>query len=204
MSTLISELQAQSITQWVALITGITYVVLASRENPLCWVFGIISCLCIAWDDFTSFKLYADGVLQILYVGLGFLGLYQWLYGRYEDENLVIHELPLRQHVMAIALAAVVSIPVYYILTNYTDARYGYLDTLTTVLSLYATWLLTRKVHSNWLYWIVIDSIYVFIFFRTGGKLVALLYLVFTVVAIYGYFHWGRKRGAGFANQERV
>jgi len=190
---LIEEALAQSPTQWIALISGIIYVILAAREKSLCWLFGIVSCICIAWDDFFSFQLYADGVLQLIYVGLGVLGLYKWRYGKNDTSDLQISEHPLRQHLAVIASSIVLSIPASYLLLTYTDASFGFVDVLTTILSLYATWLLINKILSNWLYWIVIDMVYVYLFYKTGGTLIALLYVVYFVVSIYGYIDWRRK-----------
>ncbi len=188
---MIEELLNQSWTQWTALVTGVIYVLLAARANNLCWVFGIVSCACIAWDDFFTFRLYADGVLQVIYIGLGVLGLITWVrQSESGGDQFKITEDPWSRHLMVIASCAILSWPLSLLLAKYTDAQFGYLDTLTTLLSLYATVLLVRKVMSNWLYWIVIDIVYVYIFARSGGLLVAVLYCVFTIVAVYGWYHW--------------
>ena len=188
---MIEELLSQSWTQWIALVTGVIYVVLAARTNNACWLFGIVSCAFIAWDDFFTFRLYADGVLQITYIGLGVLGLVTWLRnGSEEGGSFEIVEDDIARHAVVIAVAAAISWPLSLLLAKYTDAQFGFLDTLTTLLSLYATTLLVRKVMSNWLYWIIIDIVYVYIFARSGGTLVAVLYGIFTVVAIYGWFNW--------------
>lgn len=189
---MIEELLAQSWTQWVALVSGVIYVILAAREQITCWIFGIISCSVIAWDDFASFKLYADGVLQIIYVGMGAWGLWQWSRGG-EDNNHAIQVRPRREHLLVVAFVVLISWPISELLNTYTDASYGYLDTFTTVLSLFATWLLIHKAIGNWLYWIAIDAMYVVLFFRTGGKLVSVLYAIFLVVAIYGFIEWRRR-----------
>lgn len=187
------ELLSQSWTQWTALITGVVYVVLAARANNACWIFGIISCACIAWDDFTTFLLYADGVLQLIYIVLGAVGLFSWLRsGEGTSESFEIREDPILLHAVAIAVAFIMSWPVSELLARYTQAQFGYLDTLTTLLSLYATVLLIRRVMSNWIYWIIIDVVYVYIFARSGGAVVALLYGIFTIVAIYGWINWRR------------
>ena len=150
---LIEEALAQSFTQWIALISGIVYVILAAREQPACWLFGIVSCSCIAWDDFFSFQLYADGVLQIMYVGLGIVGLYKWRYGRKDELKLHISEHPVKRHIVVITSSFVLSLPVSYLLLNYTNASFGFVDVLTTILSLYATWLLINKILSTLSCW---------------------------------------------------
>ncbi len=193
---MIEEALAQSITQWIALISGVIYVILAAREQSACWLFGIVSCICIAWDDFFSFQLYADGVLQLIYVGLGVMGLYKWRFGGQEQSQLSISEYPVRRHLIVITGSILISVPVSYLLLTYTDASFGFVDVLTTILSLYATWLLINKILSNWLYWIVIDAVYVYLFYKTGGMLVALLYLIYFAVSIFGYFGWRMKRSS--------
>ena len=183
----------------MALVSGIAYVVLAARENMLCWLFGIVSCAAIAWDDFTSFHLYADGVLQIIYIVFGAVGLYRWLGGGNDEQKAVIHRMALERHLWALGIALVLSWPVSWLLQEYTAANYGYLDSLTTVLSLWATWLLVNKVISNWLYWIVINMVYVYLFARTGGTLVAVLYFIFLIAAVYGFFEWKKRLNAQLA-----
>ena len=188
---MLEELLSQSWTQWVALITGLTYVVLAAKANNLCWVFGIVSCGFIAWDDFTEFHLYADGVLQILYVILGIIGLVKWMRSSSDEpESFSVKEDGLSRHALAVLGSAILAWPLSLLLARYTDAAFGYSDSLTTLLSIYATILLIRKVKSNWIYWIVIDVIYVYIFARTGGLLISVLYAIFAIVAVYGYLNW--------------
>ena len=46
-----------------------------------------------------------------------------------------------------------------------TDAAWPLLDSLTTWFSLLATWLAARAKLENWLYWIVIDGVLVFLFY---------------------------------------
>ena len=188
----------------MALATGLTYVILASRANNACWLFGIISCVCIAWDDFTVFKLYADGVLQILYVVLGFVGLANWLRdNESKPGDFNVQEDSLKMHLIAIGTSVLLAWPVSFLLAEYTDAAFGYLDTLTTLASIYATTLLIRKVASNWLYWIIIDIVYVYLFASSGGIVVAVLYLIFALVAFYGWRHWLQLRTASIEMESK-
>jgi len=190
MQDILSTLMHQSASQWIALLTGLAYVILAAYEKPLCWPFGIISCSVIAADDFAVFRLYADGVLQVFYVALGFLGLYYWIFRNKPGTFLRTTSWSLHKHVMPVLVSVVISIPLSMVLRHLTDAAYSYLDTLTTVLSLWATWLLVRKVLENWLYWIAIDAIYIGLFWFRGGGLIAILYAIYFLVAIWGYLQW--------------
>lgn len=188
--SILDTLLQQSATQWIALITGIIYVILAAFEKPLCWAFGIISCTLIAIDDFIMFQLYADGVLQIFYVLFGFLGLYYWIFRNQPGTSTPVVSWPLSKHAVAIAICIVLTIPLGYLLQKYTIAAYSYLDTFITLLSLWTTWLLVRKVLENWLYWIVIDAISIFLFWNRGGALIAILFGVYLAVAVLGLINW--------------
>lgn len=193
MQDILTSLLNQSPTQWIALITGLVYVVLAAYEKPLCWPFGIISCTLIAIDDFAVFQLYADGVLQIFYVIFGFLGIYYWIFRNDREQYLPVSSWPWQKHVIPIAVGVLLSIPISFVLQKYTNAAYSYLDTLTTLLSLWATWLLVRKVLENWLYWIAIDAVYVVLFWQRGGNLIAILYAIYFLVAMWGFVQWKKS-----------
>ena len=49
-------------------------------------------------------------------------------------------------------------------MANYTKADFAYLDTFTTVFAVFATYMLTKKVLENWLYWVIIDSVSIYIY----------------------------------------
>jgi nicotinamide mononucleotide transporter len=194
MEEILTSLSTQSATQWMALITGLAYVILAAHEKPLCWPFGIVSCSLIAVDDFALFQLYADGVLQIFYVLFGFAGLYFWIFRNPSGAPLIVTSRRLKAHLIAVLALALISIPIALLLKDLTNAAYSYLDTLTTLLSLWATWLLVKKVLENWLYWIVIDAVYVVLFCLRGGELIALLYGIYMVIAVWGYLNWKHRQ----------
>ena len=82
LSLLSSQIAEQDALEWIGLITGILYVIFASIQKPICWIFGIISSFCLAWKSFEDYKLMADGILQLFYIIIGFYGLYNWLAGR--------------------------------------------------------------------------------------------------------------------------
>ena len=123
-------------------------------------------------------------------MGFGFAGLYYWVFPQTSGQLIKVHAWTWRRHIGILVISALISIPVAYLLRHYTLATYSYADTLTTVLSICATWMVVQKVLENWLYWIVIDAIYIYLFHQRGGDLVALLYAVYLIIAIAGYVKW--------------
>ena len=184
------QIAQQDAVEWAGLITGILYVVLATYQRSSCWVFGIISSACIAWKSFTDYFLIADGILQIFYIVIGFIGLINWLKGRTIEHEKLIITTPFLNHLIAIIICLLISWPTSWFLINYADARYGYLDTLLTFLSVWATILLVRKDLHNWVYWIVVDTIYIGLYWRSGAFLFAILFFIYAVISILGLKKW--------------
>ena len=100
---------------------------------------------------------------------------------------------PWKQHLLVIVVCALLSWPLSWALIHYADARYGYIDTLLTLLSVWATILLIRKDLHNWVYWILIDAVYVFLYWRSEGYLFALLFLIYAVISVWGWGKWSRE-----------
>jgi nicotinamide mononucleotide transporter len=50
-----------------------------------------------------------------------------------------------------------------------------------------------RKILENWLYWIVVDVLAVFLFMAREAVLVALVMVVYSLIAIFGFRQWKRK-----------
>lgn len=190
LAPLAEQIAQQDAIEWIGLVTGILYVVMATYEKPACWVFGILSSAAIAWKSFTDYQLIADTFLQVFYVGMGVYGLIQW-----NRKQATKHKKPITSsswvsHGSTILFSLLVSWPLSWMLIHYADARYGYVDTVLTCLSVWATVLLIRKDLHNWLYWIVIDVLYILLYWKTDGVLFALLFLIYAILSVYGFRRW--------------
>jgi nicotinamide mononucleotide transporter len=192
-STLTEQLWSQDWIEWLGLVTGILYVVLAAYEKPSCWIYGIISCAAIGWKSLVDYKLIADGVLQVFYIIIGIIGLYQWVSGRIDNRPKAIVTSPVMQHAIMVSVCLLASIPLSWVLIKFAGARYGYPDTALMLLSIYATLLLVRKDLHTWWYWIVIDAAYVVLYLKTGALLFAILFLLYAVVSVWGYMKWKKN-----------
>ena len=73
---------------------------------------------------------------------------------------------------------------------RFTSAAWPFLDAFTTWASVLTTFLVIWKILENWLYWLVIDSISIYLYLDRGLYLTALLFAVYLVIAIFGYLHW--------------
>ncbi|MCB0618617.1 MAG: nicotinamide mononucleotide transporter [Saprospiraceae bacterium] len=179
--------------EWVAIGGAILYLVLAARESPWCWFWGIISCAFWAYVAYAEYALFVDALLQVFYVLISFWGLYAWLYGGQAHDALPIGVLPLRSHVGIILAGLLLTLVVGYFFDQYTPAAATYPDAFTTVFSVIATFMVIYKKLENWLYWLVIDTVYLFLYGSRGGYLFVLLFVVYLVLAVVGYLRWRRE-----------
>jgi len=175
----------------VGTLAGVAYIVLAARRNRWCWIAGAAgSGLAAVVFSFRALPMQA--ALNAFYVVMSAYGWLRWTRSTAEGE-LPVGVWPLGWHVgAALALIALTFLSAR-LLSNETHSAWPLLDSLTTWFSLLATWLTARGKLENWLYWIVIDAILVYLFFVQAMPLFALLYLVYVVIAGAGFISWRRR-----------
>ena len=173
----------------VAALVGVVGVYLNVRQNVWTWPVGIVN-VAMYVVVFYQAKLYADMGLQVIYIVLALYGWYQWLYGGPGRTTLpVTHGAP-RQLLIATAIGAAGAWGIGAVLARFTDASLPYLDASLTSASLVAQWMATRKLLENWLVWVVADVVYIGMFIYKQLYPTAVLYALFTALAVLGYRQW--------------
>jgi nicotinamide mononucleotide transporter len=77
-----------------------------------------------------------------------------------------------------------------YYFDRYTTAALPWLDAPITVFSIWATWLVIKKKLENWLFWVLIDALAIYLYYKRNLHLTALLYAMYTILAVVGYYKW--------------
>ena len=75
---------------------------------------------------------------------------------------------------------------------NFTASTVPVWDSFTTACSVVAYWLLSRKYVEQWLVWLVVDVVTVGLYFYKDIPLTAMLYAVYSALAVVGYMRWRR------------
>ena len=178
----------------VAVFLSVTYLLLAIKQNLWCWVAAFISTL-IYTVLFFDASLLMDSALNMFYLVMAIYGWYSWKYGNgiNKNEELEITTYGLNKNLKIIGGLIIVSLILGYIMANYTSADFAYLDTFTTVFAVFTTYTLTKKVLENWLYWIVIDSVSIYIYINKGFYLTAVLFAFYTILAFIAYKNWKKE-----------
>jgi nicotinamide mononucleotide transporter len=172
----------------VATVLGIAYVLCAMRENSLVWFFSFFSSAIYLWICL-DVSLYMYSALYAFFVVMAVYGWYQWQRGGTREKGIKLSTWGIKQHTAAIGLVLVLSPISGYLLSN-TDARSPYIDSFATWGSVVAMFMVARKVLENWLYWIVINSVSIFLYIDTELYPTAGLYALYLVLAVIGYLAW--------------
>ncbi|MEE9461653.1 MAG: nicotinamide riboside transporter PnuC [Bacteroidales bacterium] len=179
----------------LGVITSLVYLYFSVRQIIWLWPFGIISSALFILIFFNG-KFYADMGLQVYYVGVSIYGWIYWSRGgisRNEKSSLPVCRISSQLALVLSVTGIVIMLGIVYILKNFTDSDVPWGDGFTTAGSIVATWMLARKVLEHWLVWIFVDSVAAGLYFYKGLYPSFLLYLIFTIIAVIGYFHWKRS-----------
>jgi nicotinamide mononucleotide transporter len=193
LQSLLSSAQAMSSWEAVAVILAIAYLLLAVKENILCWLFAFLS-TAIYTVLFWDVSLLMESALNVYYMAMAVYGWHQWTRGGTNGDDgthaLAVRSMSGQQHVLVISGIAVLTFVSGYFLSEHSSAAWPYIDSFTTWASVITTYLVARKYLQNWLYWIVIDTVSVPLYIDRGLSLTALLFVAYVVIAVIGYFKW--------------
>jgi len=175
----------------VAVACGLANIYLTVRQNIWCWPVGVVMVSLYIYI-FYGAKLYSDAGLNVFFLVMQFYGWYQWTRGPVEHARSLAPVTRLSRKGWTWTVAGIVAgtAALGTAMHRLTDAALPYPDAFTTMLSIFAQFLLTRKILDNWTLWIVADIIYVAIYSMKSLYWTAGLYVVFLVLCIQGYREW--------------
>ncbi len=173
----------------VAVVLGIAYVLLILKRNRLGWVAGGISSTIYVYLSANA-HLPMQATLQVYYVAMAVYGWRSWTPGQQAQPGGGIRRWPWRFHLIALLAIVVLTLVSAQLLARETHAAWPYLDSFTTWVSLLATWMTTRMVLENWLYWMGADAITAWLFAAQGHPTAALLFVTYLIIAVFGFREW--------------
>jgi len=173
----------------LAVILGISYVLLAAKESLWAWVFAFLSTIIytlLFWEG----ALVSSSLLNFYYMGMAVYGFILWRSGGEKGEELEVTRWSIKKNMTLIISGLLIAAVLGYLSDMYTDAKFVYLDTFVMVFSVLATWMLANKILENWLYWIVVDSAAIVLYWKSGYLVTIVLFVLYVVLAFYGYASW--------------
>lgn len=183
-------------SHWLDFLTtvlGLIYIWLEYRASIALWIVGVVMPaldIILYW----SHGLYGDAGLAAYYTLAAFYGYMVWKFGKKrgqtDKQQLPITHFPLRLVVPVLAFFLAAWGLTYYVLITWTNSTVPVLDSFTNALSIVGLWTLARKYLEQWLFWMVVDLISCVLYVQKGIPFKALLYGLYVVIAVMGWFKW--------------
>jgi nicotinamide mononucleotide transporter len=175
----------------VATVFGTACVALAVRQSPWTWPTGLVTVSLYLWIFF-EVRLYSGAALQAVYVALNAYGWWAWLRGGESGGALSVSRLSRGALARWALVGAAGALALGLAMQRLTDADLPHADAAVTSFSLVGQWLMARKRVENWLFWIGVNVLAVFLYAAKDLWLSSALYALFLALALYGWVSWRR------------
>ena len=178
----------------IAVIFGFLSVWYSKQENILVYPTGIISTLIFVYLLW-QWELLGDMMINAYYFAMSIYGWYIWTRKVDAIHFTPVTKMTKKEHIWAIVIFVATLVFVFgvYDLFDKWNTWTAYIDTITTAIFFVGMWLMARKKIENWIFWIIGDIISVPLYFYKGLTLTSFQYLLFTIIAIFGYFAWKKS-----------
>lgn len=192
--------QAMSIWEVLGVLLGLAYLALAMNQNILCWYAAFGSTAIFSWL-FWDVNLFMESALNVYYLIMAVYGWWVWR-GNAQSarDGIVLLESPkliqtwsIGRHALVIGGIILLSLITGYGLEKNTSAALPYLDSFTTWGAVVTTYMVAHKVLENWIYWLVIDTVAIYLYVDRELYLLALQMLVYIVMIVMGWFMWTKE-----------
>lgn len=182
------------VLELIGIFFGFLSVWYSKQENILVYPTGIISTAIFVYILWV-YVLLGDMLINAYYFVMSIYGWYYWTRTNSDTPQIPVTKTTKKEHIWSVFLflLAILFILVVYAVNKKLEGWTAYVDTLTTAIFFVGMWLMAKKKLENWIYWIIGDIISVPLYFYKGLIFTSFQYLVFTIIAIYGYKAWKKS-----------
>ena len=186
-------MELKLLLQIIGTLLGLLYLWLEYKANIWVWIVGAIMPM-VHGVLYLNSGIYADAAMQLYYVAAGIYGLCVWLRGSKREEKRVDIQFTPRKWIFSLVLVyLVLHVALYFMLSEFTDSRVPFFDSMSTALSIVAMWMLSRKLVEQWLGGLVVGMISVGLYLYKGIPITAMLYTLYCALAVAGYMRWRKQ-----------
>jgi len=209
--SVVSVLLAARIFDFTVFLSGILCVGLTAigrREGYLIGLYNSLSYSILAYSN----GLYGEVYLNLLFfVPTGIIGYLMWHRHTMRDNTVAMRQMSWSSRLAIAMICIVFTAGLGMLLRLNPDQNTPFIDASTNVLSVVATFLMMWRYKEQWLLYIVLNVVTVFMWalrFMGGGEagdMMILMWSLFLLNAVFGYWRWhnGAKRAA-LASSDQV
>ena len=188
-----------SYIEFIAILFGLLSIWLATKQIIWTWSTGLIS-IVFSFIVFYQVQLYSDMFLQIYFF---ITNIYGWIiWKNHFQENEPITTLTAKTRFLLFLLITVFTLAFGILVKNIhllfpkvfiLPASFPFIDTFIAVASIIATILLAKRIIENWVIWLIVDTICVFVYASKNIAFFSVEYAVFCILACLGLFSWRKS-----------
>lgn len=175
----------------IAIFFGLCSVWFAKKDSILVFPTGLVSTFIYAYLLW-KWELLGDSMINMYYFVMSIYGWYHWSRKKGNVDAFPISGMTNKDTLIALVLffGAIAFVVVVYLYFGKFTSWYSYLDTFLTAIFFVGMWLMAQRKIENWIFWIVGDLLSIPLYFAKGYTFTSFQYLVFTIIAVYGYLEW--------------
>jgi nicotinamide mononucleotide transporter len=175
----------------IAVFFGLFSVWYAKKDNILVFPTGLISTFIYAYLLW-KWSLLGDSMINVYYFIMSIYGWYHWTRKQGDLDEFPVSVMNYKEKVTGVIIFAltIVFVIVVYLYFNKFTSWYSYLDTVLTALFFVGMWLMAKRKIENWIFWIIGDLLSIPLYFAKGYTFTSFQYIIFTIIAVYGYLEW--------------
>ena len=167
----------------VAVVTSLIGVWLGTTGKTITWPWWALSSALYGWL-FYEWQLFASAVLQIVFIAAAIWGWFGW-----GPEGAQSRTATQKQRITIAAtgaLAVVLLAPWFASI----GAAATWPDSFGLVFSIVAQLAMVKEYRENWIIWGIVDAVYSIEYATQKLYFTAILYVVFTAIAVRGWLTW--------------
>ena len=176
----------------VAAVTGMMYTMFAGRGWIVCYVFGLVNAPLYAYLSW-RWGYYGDMALNLYYFVMMVPGIVCWRRNRdaAESGSIVRTRLSGRERV-GWSAALLAGVAAFWAVLLVAGGNRPLCDAFTNVLSIAAMVLTVKRCIEQWVMWLAVDAIEMFMWWHTGADSMAILamWALFFVDGCYCFGLW--------------
>lgn len=179
-----------SLISLISGVTGIISVILCSQRKISFYFFGFIQLgtyMYLAWQQ----RFYGELMENVFYIITMLIGIVVWL-KNYNTEEQIVESKRLSDRLFYIICSIMVFICVLfgYYMKYFTDNTQPFMDSFSTVPAFIAQTLLMLRYREQWIFWIIIDVVSIFMWMFADNWIMVIQFIFWTMNCIYGYRKW--------------
>jgi nicotinamide mononucleotide transporter len=181
----------QIVLEAIAFVFGIASVWYAKQENILVYPTGIICTVITVYLLYIN-EYFGDMMMNFYYSVMSIYGWWNWSRKKNDKVAVPVSRTNSKEKIIGFGLFILTMIVTYLVYKSfdYTLEIPNYIDIVTSGIFFTAMWYMATKKLENWTLWIIGDLITIPLYAYRGLGMLSLQYVIFTVLAIYGYREW--------------